>query len=134
MVPQQQDTQQSITERALERAHQAGIEICARGWRKTDGARVLGVTSASEDNLVHMVTVYDLRLECDCQAAKHGKYCTHRAVVHDYLVAERFERSNRTLEEKERALHRAARTLEELERKRDHAPLLTNSRPISVFR
>ena len=53
-------------ERALERAKKLGVEICARGWRRDDGSRVIGVTSASEDGRVHLVTVRDLSLECDC--------------------------------------------------------------------
>ncbi len=97
-------------ERALERAHRAGLVVAARvGHNKETGERVLGVTSASEgENSLHLVTVKDLILTCDCKAAQFGRYCQHRAVAHEFLVAERFARSDQRIDKLERDLHRVA--------------------------
>lgn len=95
-------------ERALERAKKLGVEICARGWRRDDGSRVIGVTSASEDGRVHLVTVRDLSLECDCLGFQNDRFCMHRAVARQLLLSERYQRSNARIEAAERALHAAA--------------------------
>lgn len=58
--------------------------------RTHEGRRAFTVTSQSESNLHHIVTVYPDRLACDCKAsAEFGRVCTHRKLVHDRLVAER---------------------------------------------
>ena len=130
--------QQEYT-RALERAHANGLTICARGWWKADGSRVVGVTSASEPNTVHMVIVRDLTLTCDCTAAKYGRhYCSHRALVHEMLVEERFKRSDARIDKLERDLHRVAIQVVKLSNQsQDHgedAPLASASRPFSIFK
>lgn len=121
---------QSEYEKALERATKNGVEICARGWRRDDGSRVIGVTSASEDGRVHLVTVRDLILECDCQAFAHGRFCTHRAVARQLLLSERYQRSNARIEAAERAFHAAALDLV-LGAHRVPAP---DTKPVSIFK
>jgi|GEM_PF-2097515 Asp-tRNA(Asn)/Glu-tRNA(Gln) amidotransferase A subunit family amidase len=108
---------------ALERAHQQGIEVVGKGTRKRDGAQVYAVTSASEHNRWHLVAALDLALTCDCQAAKHGQYCMHRALVHEYLVCESFKKSDRRIAREERRLEEALRRQIEQEQEEDRAAL-----------
>ncbi len=78
--------QRSELDRAIERAQRAGLVILARGMRKSDGARVWGVTSkSSHDYRLHQVVQVGQRLLCDCPA---HVLCTHRAVVHLDLARE----------------------------------------------
>ncbi len=129
-------------EKALARAHQAGLVVAARvGYNKETGERVLGVTSASEgENSLHLVTVKDLILTCDCKAAQFGRYCQHRAVAHEYLVAERFAQSDKRIDRLERDVHRVALELVRLGNQRDQryagqdAPVMSASKPMSLFR
>lgn len=80
--------ERSDLDRAILRAQGAGIVILARGSRKVDGARIWGVTSkTTHDGRLHQVTLINNRLVCDCAGAQHGRYCQHRAVVHQALVA-----------------------------------------------
>lgn len=86
--------QQTELERAIERAHKAGIRIAGRGYRRADSARVVAVTSASEPNRWHPVAIYAAHLECDCEASQRwGKVCIHRGLVHELLAAETVERA-----------------------------------------
>jgi hypothetical protein len=54
------------------------------------------------------VIVNGLHLSCDCYAAKHGRYCAHRAAVHARLLLEAAVRCDTCAREIERALHEAA--------------------------
>lgn len=123
--------------KALERAHTVGLTICGKGWWKPDGSRVVGVSSASEDGRIHAVIVRDLALTCDCTAAQHGRYCSHRALVHEMLLEERFTRSDARIDKLERDLHRVAIQVVALTNSQDHgenSPLASTSRPFSIFK
>lgn len=79
-------TQRSDLDKAIARAQKYGLVILARGTRKSDGARVWGVTSHSRPGYhLHQVVQIGQRLECDCAARV---YCSHKAVVHLDLAAE----------------------------------------------
>ena len=131
-------TQEQYT-KALERAKAAGLTICAKGFWKEDGSRVVGVSSGSEDGRIHCVIIRDLALSCDCKASQYGRYCSHRALVHEMLVEERFARSDARIDRLERDLHRVAIEVVRLGHQRDQshgedAPLAPASRPVSLFR
>jgi len=82
MTSQQRDELQQ----AILRAERDGITILARGTRKSDGARVWGVTSKSKhDHRLHQVVQVGGRLLCDCPSRV---ICKHRGLVHADLVAE----------------------------------------------
>src|SRR5258707_111759 len=81
--------QRSELDKAILRAHLHELVIAGRGTRKSDGARVLAVTSKSERNRLHLVAIVGGRLECDCKARC---ICAHRGLVHEALAAERAER------------------------------------------
>jgi hypothetical protein len=95
-------------ERSLAKAHAEGLEIAAHGYRKDDGSRVVGVTSASQPNTVHMVTILDLQLACSCPAGQHEIYCKHRALVREHLIQTRYARSDARLARAEQDLHQVA--------------------------
>lgn len=95
-------------ERSLAKAHAEGLEIAAHGWRKSDGSTVVGVTSATQPNTVHMVTVLDLKLECSCPAGQHEVYCKHRALVREHLIATRYAKSDARITRAEQDLHQVA--------------------------
>ncbi len=69
---------------ALARAE--GVMVMGKGTRKSDGAVVYGVNSASEANRVYIVAVLPGRLECACRARG---YCKHRAATHKRMLDER---------------------------------------------
>src|SRR5258707_9944924 len=78
--------QYSELEQAILRAQRDGIVILARGTRKSDGARVWGVTGKStHDYRLHQVVEVGGRLPCDCRSRV---ICKHRGLVHQALVAE----------------------------------------------
>ena len=78
--------QRSELDRAIERAQRDGIVILARGTRKSDGARIWGVTSrTSHDHQLHQVVEVEHRLICDCPSRV---ICKHRGLVHLDLAAE----------------------------------------------
>jgi hypothetical protein len=82
--------QRSELDRAIERAMRDGIVILARGTRKSDGARVWGVSSKStHDYRLHQVVQVGGRLLCDCSASRGSVICKHRGLVHVALVEER---------------------------------------------
>jgi hypothetical protein len=91
-VTQMTQTQVDELARALERAHARGVVITGTGTRKSDGARIIAVTSSRTPARWHLVAVVGNRLCCDCEAAKYGRICVHRAVAHERLVAERADR------------------------------------------
>ena len=75
-------------DRAIARAQAAGLQIGARGVRKSDQARVWGVTSRSRHNhALHAVVLIGNRLVCDC-ATRLPAICQHRALVHLDLAGE----------------------------------------------
>jgi hypothetical protein len=110
--------------RARTRAYAAGIRVAARGTRRSDGARVILTTSSEGAARLHCVAVTERALECDCKAGQHGRYCMHRAVVRDHLVAERAE-LNRKLRARPARVTTAA--------ERDTAPLYRSNKPFSIF-
>jgi hypothetical protein len=122
--------------KALDRAHSNGLQIVGRGWWKPTGERVIGVTSASQPGTVHVVIVKDLNLQCDCIAAEHGRYCQHRALVHELLLTERFEKSDARIGKLERDLQRVALEVVRLREKSsgEDAPLSRPAGPVSIFR
>ncbi len=74
-------------ERALSRAHDAGLRVMGKGeW--TNGAAFYVVTSASEAGRFHLVTVHAGRLSCDCRAGVRGLMCQHRALAHEAIERE----------------------------------------------
>ncbi len=78
--------QRSELDRAIERARRDGIVILARGIRKSDGARIWGVTSkSSHDHRLHQVVEVEHRLICDCPSRV---ICKHRGLVHLDLAGE----------------------------------------------
>ena len=78
--------QRSELDRAIERAQRDGIVILARGTRKSDGARIWGVTSkTSHDHQLHQVVEVEHRLICDCPSRV---ICKHRGLVHLDLAGE----------------------------------------------
>ncbi len=78
--------QRSELDRAIERAQRDGIVILARGTRKSDGARIWGVTSkSSHDHKLHQVAQVGQKLLCDCPARV---ICKHLGLVHLDLAAE----------------------------------------------
>ena len=81
--------QRSELDKAILRAHLHELAIAGHGTRKSDGARVLAVTSKSERNRLHLVAIVGGRLECDCKARC---ICAHRGLVHESLVTERAQR------------------------------------------
>ena len=99
-------------ERGLEIAKRDALEVRGHGTRKSDGAPVYCVPSRSQANTWHVVVVSGLDLQCDCAAAKHGKYCCHRAAIRARLEIEAQVRRDTQEREVERLLHEAARELE----------------------
>ncbi len=79
----------AIYARAATRAHESGIAIVGRGYRKADHAPVYAISSATQPNVWHLVAVEQDQLVCNCKAGQHGRYCQHRALVHETLEAER---------------------------------------------
>lgn len=84
--------QAALYERASSRAKAQGIHVVWQGRRRFDGARVLVVNSATETNKYYGVAVVGRELVCDCQAAKSGHYCKHRAAARRFLADERANR------------------------------------------
>ncbi len=75
---------------ALLRAHAAGLRIVAEGLRVVPGigaCKVYYVPSVSEPGYLHAVVRLPNRLTCDCMGAQGGRYCQHRALAHERLVA-----------------------------------------------
>jgi hypothetical protein len=87
----------------------------------TSGQRFYVVSSATDANLHHIVTVSTGRLECDCPAGRYGRLCQHRALVHEHIAGEHNPAAVApiTHHDRETALPAAA-----------HAP----QRPFSVFK
>ena len=119
-------TQRAALDAALARAERDGIRVMGQGTRKSDGARVFAVSSASQPGRWHLVVIEAGRLHCDCPARS---YCKHRAVVHARLSAEH-EASQREAERQ----HAKRLAAAERERARDAAILYRNNRPFSIWR
>jgi hypothetical protein len=80
--------ERTALDKAIERAQRDGITILARGIRKSDGARVWGVSSKStHDYRLHQVVEVEHRLICDCPT-RQPSICKHRGLVHLDLAAE----------------------------------------------
>jgi len=72
-------------ERALSRAHDAGLKVMGKGeW--TSGQTFYVVSSASEAGRFHLVTQLANRLQCDCRARA---LCMHRGLTHEHIEGER---------------------------------------------
>ena len=99
-------------ERGLEIAKRDALEVRGHGTHKSDGAPVYCVPSRSQANTWHVVVVSGLDLQCDCAAAKHGKYCCHRAAVRARLEIEAQVRRDTRERDIERAFHDTARALD----------------------
>jgi hypothetical protein len=80
--------QTGMLDRALSRAHSEQLRIIGRGISRQTGDRVLIVSSNSDPVRGHVVTIQGNRLHCDCIASQYGRYCAHRALVHEVLAAE----------------------------------------------
>jgi uncharacterized Zn finger protein len=123
-------TQRAALDAALARAERDGIAVMGQGTRKSDGARVFAVTSASQPGRWYLVVIeadgQAGRLHCDCPARS---YCKHRAAVHARLLAER-EASQREAER----LHAERLAASEREHAREAAILYRNTRPFSIWR
>lgn len=110
--------QASEFERALARAHRAGLAIAGRGTWKHDGAAFVAVTSSRDAARVHLVTIRAGRLACDCEASQYHpeRICSHRALAHEDL--------QRQLEARAAAVAAA----------RETAPLYRDNRAFSLFK
>jgi len=97
--------------RGLEIARRDALTVVAHGTRKSDGAAVYAVPSRSQTNTWHIIVVEGANLVCTCEAAKHGRYCAHRAAVRARILLEGQLRREAHEREVERAFHAAAREL-----------------------
>jgi hypothetical protein len=78
--------QRTELDAAIERATEAGLEVVAHGYRKSNpNIKIYCVPSQSEANRWHVVSLYGSHLVCDC---KSRVICAHRAAVHMELVVE----------------------------------------------
>lgn len=140
-------TQRAALDAALARAERDGIQVTGQGVRKSDGARIFTVSSASQPGRWYLVVIEDGRLHCDCPAKT---YCKHRARVHARLIAEHAasqaaqiaqgihevsqgvdEVSKLREAERQHAKRLAA---SEREQAREAAILYRNTRPFSIWR
>ncbi len=80
--------QASAMDRALTRAHKSELHIVGHGFSTVTGDRVIAVSSARDAVRAHCVTIQGNHLHCDCEASQYGRYCSHRALVHEVLAAE----------------------------------------------
>jgi hypothetical protein len=97
--------------RGLEIAQRDVLTVVGHGVRKSDGAAVYVVPSRSQASVWHLVVVEGVNLVCDCIAARHGKYCFHRAAVRARILLEGQLRREAHERDVERAFHAAAREL-----------------------
>ena len=70
------------------------------------------VPSRTAPGTWHVIVVNGLELTCDCTAARHGRYCAHRAAVRARLEIEAQVRRDTLERDVEQLLHEAARELE----------------------
>jgi translation elongation factor EF-Ts len=91
-------TQRDQLEKAYLRAEKSGVHITGKGSRKSDGATIYTVSSKSQPNTWHLVTVAGAHLICDCPART---LCMHRAVVYVRLLAERQVEQERVAREEQ---------------------------------
>src|SRR5260370_19444182 len=99
--------------RGLEIAKRDALSVVAHGTRKSDGAAIYCVPSRSQAGVWNVVVVVSgVDLQCDCLAARHGKYCCHRAATRARILLEGQLRREAQEREVERLLHAAARELE----------------------
>lgn len=119
-------TERAALDKALARAERDGIAVMGCGIRKSDGAQVFAVSSASQPGRWYLVAIEGGRLHCDCPARS---YCKHRAAVHARLIAER-----RAAEHEAALVHAARLEVAERERAREAAILARNNRPFSIWR
>lgn len=73
---------------AIERASKAGLRILGTGQRKSDGARLIVVTSSRSQVRAWPVAIVGGHLECPCEAGRLGRICSHRGLVYAHLLAE----------------------------------------------
>ncbi len=123
-------TQRAELDRALARAARDGIQVTGQGTRKSDGARIFTVSSASQPGRWYLVVIEAGRLHCDCPAQS---YCKHRAAVHARLIAE-LEAERHAAECEAELAHAARLTVAEREQAREAALLARNNRPFSIWR
>src|SRR5260221_10096390 len=97
--------------RGQEIAKRDALTVVAHGTRKSDGAAVYCVPSRRSPGQWHIIVVEGANLVCTCEAAKHGRYCAHRAAVRDRILLEGQLRREAHEREIERAFHAAARAL-----------------------
>ncbi len=120
-----------LYERALVRAHAAGLKVLGRGsWK--NGTAFYVVTSASELGRFHLVTAHAGRLACDCTAGQHGRMCSHRAIAHAELERERLAEAERRTRETAATLARVSASMDESER-RETAMLTTGRADNKAF-
>src|SRR5260221_14665027 len=98
-------------QRGLEIAKRDALTVVGHGTRKSDGAAVYAVPSRSQAGVWPRIVVNELELTCDCAAARHGRYCAHRAAVRARLEIEAQGRRDTREREIERAFDTAARAL-----------------------
>jgi len=98
-------------QRGLEIAKRDALEVRGHGVRKSDGAAVYCMPSRSQQNVWHVVVVEGANLVCTCEAAKHGRYCAHRAATRARILLEGQLRREAHERDVERAFHAAAREL-----------------------
>lgn len=96
-------------QRGLEIAQRDALTVVAHGTRKSDGAPVYCVPSRTAPGIWHVILVNELELTCDCTAAKHNRYCAHRAAVRARLELEAQVRRETRERDVEQQLHAAAR-------------------------
>lgn len=110
------ETTESAFDAAVERATRLNVRVCGLGRFKEHPTRRFAiVNSASRPGTYHVVSISDVRLCCDCEAAQRGcRVCVHVAATSMYLTA-RAARQRRFEEAVEEALReeRIAATLAE---------------------
>jgi hypothetical protein len=80
-------------EKSLQRAHDENLEICLDKTDR-DGVRLVGVRHPDDPTGFYTVRWYpgSRQLVCNCEAARHGISCKHRALVHEYFTRKIAER------------------------------------------
>lgn len=87
------------TAHAMIRGARMGVEVVAKGTRKSDGATLYGVTSASELGRLHLVVWNEAaqKWECDCAGFAWRSRCRHVRAVADRQIAEQAMRRDSSM-------------------------------------
>ncbi len=78
--------QQSQYEQMIAQSIINNIHICGRGTIKKTGQQFI-IVSSSNGVDCYAVMIDGMRLTCNCRAGQCGRYCSHRAIVREHLMA-----------------------------------------------